>query len=160
MTKKYDTLRFELCDPYEEKEPWLQEDGKPGSVAVKIFVNDQELNALLVAWEDKVNEADRPTNPVAWYGHNEPSYLLEQLQSEDEDARTYGVPVNRCSQCGFEGCWEVRTKIRVTASEVVWHDFTHSRGLYSYDGFEFHFERHAYDGQIEKLKGWAKKYGY
>lgn len=48
MEKHFDTLRFELIDPYEAKEKWAVEFYGPGQHAVRIFVNDKELNALFV----------------------------------------------------------------------------------------------------------------
>lgn len=157
MTKKYDTLRFALCDPYGEKESWAMDYGEPGYYALKIFVNGQELNVLLATWEDKEDGITRHTKRKSWYGHPFLSYMLYQLQSEY--AATDGVPLNCCSDCGCEGCWEVSAKISVGDEEVKWYGFEHSHRPYTYGGLEFHFERHAYDAQMKKLEEWVKKYG-
>ena len=47
MKKHYDTLRFEIFDPYEAKETWAVEFNERNWHSVKIFVNDNELNALI-----------------------------------------------------------------------------------------------------------------
>lgn len=158
MTKKYDTLRFALGDPYCEKERWVMEYGEPGHYALKIFVNGQELNALLVALEDKEDKDRKPTKPSHEYGHPYLCYMLYQLQSKS--AAAYGAPLNCCVSCGCEGCWEVSTKIRAGEEEVVWYGFEHSHRPYTYGGLEFHFERRDYDAQMKKLEDWVKKYGH
>ena len=48
MEKHFDTLRFELIDPYEAKEKWAVEEYFPGLHAVRIYVNNKELNSLFV----------------------------------------------------------------------------------------------------------------
>ena len=42
MEKSYDTLRFELINPQEEKEPWARDLSPDCDPAVRIYVNDKE----------------------------------------------------------------------------------------------------------------------
>lgn len=158
MIKIYDKLHFALCDPFAEKELWTQEYGSLGNYALKIFVNGKELNVLLVALEDKEDRVKKPTKPAAMYGHNGLAYMLHMLQSDY--AATEGVPLNCCSSCGFEGCWEVNAKVSIGEEEVIWHDFEHSHRPYTYSGLTFHFKRKDYDTQIKRLENWVKKYGH
>ena len=109
MEKHYDTLRFEIFDPYEAKETWAVEFDKRNWHSVKIFVNDNELNALLVGLEDKEKGVVTPTNPANEYGHNG-VYIVDQLESDYADS--YGASVCCCAGCGEEGCWGIRVKVR------------------------------------------------
>lgn len=155
MEKRFDTLRFEIFDPYEAKEPWAVEFNKRNWHSVKIFINDKELNALLVGLEDKEKGVLTPTNSANEYGHNG-VYIVDQLESDYADS--YGASVCCCADCGEEGCWGIRVKVRKNEHEVVWHDFEHEHMSYTYGGLEFHFERHAYDAEIRKLQQWAKQH--
>ena len=64
MKKHYDTLRFEIFDPYEAKETWAVEFNERNWHSVKIFVNDNELNALLVGLEDKEKGVVTPSRAI------------------------------------------------------------------------------------------------
>ena len=69
MVKHFDTLRFELIDPYEAKEKWAVEFHRTGRHVVRIYVNGKELNALLVELEDQEDGTATPTDPADVYGH-------------------------------------------------------------------------------------------
>lgn len=155
MEKHFDTLRLELIDPYEAKEKWAVEEYFPGLHAVRIYVNNNELNSLFVELEDKEDGTTRPTQPSDMYGHVG-LWLAKDLKSES--AASYGVSLCCCSDCGDEGCWGVRAKVRENEDEVVWYGFEHEHRPYTYGGLEFHFERRAYDAQMEILEGWVKQY--
>lgn len=154
MEKHFDTLRFELFDPYEAKEDWAIDYG-PGRHAVRIYVNDKELNALFVELEDQEDGTATPTDPSDMYGHTGLG-LAKALKSKS--AASYGVYLCCCSSCGEEGCWGVLAKVRESDAEVVWYGFEHEHRPYTYGGLEFHFERHAYDEQMKILEGWANQY--
>ena len=155
MEKHFDTLRFELIDPYEAKEKWAVEEYFPGLHAVRIYVNNKELNSLFVELEDKEDGTTRPTQPSDMYGHVG-LWLAKDLKSES--AASYGVSLCCCSSCGDEGCWGVRAKVRESDEEVVWYGFEHEHRPYTYGGLEFHFERNAYYAQLKILEGWVKQY--
>lgn len=157
MKKQFDTLRFELLDPYKAREKYAVKFNYRNCRAVKILVNDKDLNTLLVELEDKEDGVDNPTNPADMYAHIG-LYVLEQLKSEY--ASTYGASLCCCSDCGEAECWGVTAKVRKSDQEVVWHDFEHEHRPYTYGGLEFHFERQAHDAEIKKLEEWAKQYGY
>ncbi len=155
MDKHFDTLRFELIDPYEAKEKWATEFHRTGMKAVRIYVNDKELNALLVELEDQEDGTTTPTDPADVYGHNGLE-LAKYLKSKS--AASYGASLCCCSDCGDEGCWGVRAKVRESEDEVVWYGFEHEHRPYTYGGLEFHFERWAYDAQMKILEGWVNLY--
>ena len=155
MEKYFDTLRFELFDPYEAGERWAVEYNHPDCRTVKIFINNKELNSLLVELEDKEDGVDNPTDSANVYGHIGPYYLLKQLKSEF--ASNYGASLCCCAECGDDGCWGVTTKVHESEQEVVWHDFEHEHRPYTYGGLEFHFERCAYDAEIKKLEKLAEQ---
>lgn len=52
-TKKFNVLRFALFDAAEDHEAWTRSYGYTSSPAVKIFVDDRELNSLFVEIEDR-----------------------------------------------------------------------------------------------------------
>ena len=155
MEKHFDTLRFELIDPYEAKEKWAVEEYFPGLHAVRIYVNNKELNSLFVELEDKEDGRTRPTQPSDMYGHVG-LWLAKDLKSES--AASYGVSLCCCADCGDEGCWGVRAKVRESEDEIVWYGFEHEHRPYTYGGLEFHFECSAYDAQMKILEGWVKQY--
>lgn len=94
MVKKFNTLRFELFDAAEEHEKWILEFGYKSYPAVKIFVDDRELNSLLVEIEDReMNLHHENANEV--YGHLSPPVLLNELTSGS--AAEYGAFLNCCS---------------------------------------------------------------
>lgn len=155
MDKNFDTIRFELFDPYEAKEQWAVDLHRTGYHAVRIYVNDKELNALLVELEDKEDGETTPSDPAHVYGHIG-LWLAEELRKESADS--YGASLCCCSVCGDEGCWGVRAKVRETDDEVVWHGFEHEHRQYTYGGLEFHFERSAYEAEIKKLEDWRRQY--
>lgn len=153
--KHFDTLRFELIDPYEAKETWAVEFYGPGQHAVRIFVNNKELNALFVELEDQEDGTTTPTDPADVYGHIG-LWLAKYLKSES--AASYGVSLCCCSGCGEEGCWGVRVKVRESEDEIVWYGFEHEHRPYTYGGLEFHFERNAYYAQLKILEEWVNQY--
>lgn len=102
MDKNFDTIRFELFDPYEAKEQWAVDLHRTGYHAVRIYVNDKELNALLVELEDKEDGETTPSDPAHVYGHIG-LWLAEELKKESADS--YGASLCCCSVCGDEGCW-------------------------------------------------------
>ena len=156
MEKHFDTLRFELFNPYEEKERWAVYFDLPEVDGVKIYVNDKELNAPLVELEDKEDGSTTPSNPADVYGH---TGLMLARHLEDESAASYGASVCCCSDCGDEGCWGVRAKVKKCADEVIWHGFEHEHRPYTYGGLEFHFERQADEAQMKILKNWREEFG-
>lgn len=102
MDKNFDTIRFELFDPYEAKEQWAVDLHRTGYHAVRIYVNDKELNALFVELEDKEDGETTPSDPAHVYGHIG-LWLAEELKKESADS--YGASLCCCSVCGDEGCW-------------------------------------------------------
>lgn len=155
MEKHFDTLRFELIDAREAKEPWTLEYYHPGEHAVIIYVNDKDLNALLVELEDKEDGVTSPTDPTEVYGHIS-LWLSREL--EPKQAVSDGIYLSCCSVCGDADCWGVRAEVRENDDEVVWYSFGHEHRPYTYGGLEFHFERNAYYAQLKILEGWVKQY--
>ena len=153
MAKKFNTLRFELFDAAEEHEKWILGLGYKSYPAVKIFVDDRELNSLFVEIEDREkNLHHKNANEV--YGHHSPYALQNELTSSS--VAECGAFLNCCSDCGFPDCWGVNTFPLITQDFVIWQRFTHTHKPYKYD-LEFCFEKKAYETQLEILKRWERQ---
>lgn len=127
MDKHFDTLRFELIDPYEAKEKWTTEFHRTGRKAVRIYVNDKELNALLVELEDQEDGTTTPTDPADVYGHNGLE-LAKYLKSKS--AASYGASLCCCSDFGRRGPHKFPLKLREKSYPLVFtHQKTHQKKI-------------------------------
>ena len=125
MERHFDTLRFEHFDAHEANEPWAVEYYHSGEHALKIYVNDKDLNAIFVELEAREDGATSPTDPAEVYGH---ITLWLSRELETKRAVSFGISLSCCAVCGDEGCWGVRAKVRENEDEVVWYGFEHERG--------------------------------